>query len=408
MAIVKPFRALRPIPVKAKEVSSVPYDVVNSKEASLLAKGNPVSFLHVVKPEIDLPEGIDLYDDRVYEQAKINLNRLIESGVLIMDDEPGLYIYKLKMENHEQFGIAACCSVDEYDNDIIVKHEHTRKEKEDDRTRHILTLSAHAGPVLLTYRGIDEINEIVKKEIKNKPLYDFKDEDGIDHTIWKVVQTKEIEKAFKKVQNLYIADGHHRAASASRVKKEMIKKNPDISGEEEFNYFLAVLFPKEQLQIFPYNRFINDTDSLKEDEFLNAIKEKFAVEKSGESTPKSKGKICMYMKGEWYGLNIKNIKIKDDPVESLDLSIFQHEILEPIFGIKDQRIDKRIAFIGGSGSEKKIEKRVDNEGGIGFTFYPVSVDELLAVSDAKKVMPPKSTWFAPKLRSGLLIHSFQV
>ncbi|HUT66584.1 MAG TPA: DUF1015 domain-containing protein [Spirochaetota bacterium] len=412
MAIVRPFRAIRPAEKKAKDIASVPYDVVNTEEAKELAGENVLSFLHVIRPEIDLPDGTDLYADSVYEKAAENFNRLLESGSLIQEQTPSIYLYKLTMGDHEQVGVACCCSVDDYDSNVIKKHEHTRKDKEDDRLRHMLTLSAHAGPVLLTYRGDERINDIVRRETAKPPLYDITAEDGVGHTIWRMEQCDALVNVFKSVASLYIADGHHRAAGASRVKKEMVDKKAPFTGEEEWGYFLAVLFPAEELVILPYNRWICDLGGLGEDDFIEKIEESFDLDAAGEPEPKEKGEFTMYIKGSWYGLTLKNKEGGDssesplNPVSKLDLSLFQRKILEPVLGILDQRKDKRIDFVGGEDSAEKLQKLVDDKGGVAFCFHPVSIEDLLRVSDAGMVMPPKSTWFVPKLRSGLLVHRF--
>lgn len=407
MATIKPFRALRPVPEIAESVSSVPYDVVDTAEARALTEGNRLSFLHVIRPEIDLPEGTGLYEDAVYERGAENFKGLIEAGHLIQEDEPAVYVYRLVMEGHEQSGIAACCTVDEYDNNIILKHEHTRREKEDDRVRHMLAISAHQGPVLMTYRGTDRINALVNREVSEEPLYDFISRDGIRHTIWRTRQKGEIVEAFKSVPYIYIADGHHRAAGASRVRQEMLRKYPGSKGEQEFNFFLCVLFPDEQVRIQPYNRYVSDLNGLNGDDFLMAVGKKFDVAAGTGAEPSNKGFIGMYLDGKWYELRVRDSDTGySDPVSSLDLSKFQRDLLGPILGIKDQKSDRRIDFVGGSESRLKLEKRVNEKGGAAFTFYPVSVPELLAVADAGRIMPPKSTWFAPKLRSGLFIHRF--
>jgi uncharacterized protein (DUF1015 family) len=407
MATVRPFRAIRPVPEKALDVSSVPYDVVDTSEARLLAENNPHSFLHVIRPEIDLPEGTDLYDEAVYKKGAENFARLIDEKILILEEEPCIYLYRLIMGSHEQVGIAACCSVHEYDSNIIVKHEHTRKEKEDDRVRHMLSVSAHHGPVLMTYRGNDVINRIAEEETLEAPLFDFTSHDGIRHTMWRAQYTEKITQAFKAVPFIYIADGHHRAAGASRVRQEMLKNNPGDEGDEEFNYFLAVLFPSEQMKILAYNRYVSDLSGLSEDEFLQAAEKRFIVNAGNGSEPSEKGTIGMYLAGKWYELKaLRKNSGSSDPVSALDLSIFQEQLLTPVLGIKDQKSDRRIDFIGGEGSMGKLKTRVDAEGGAAFTFFPVSVSELLAVADAGRIMPPKSTWFVPKLRSGLLTHRF--
>jgi uncharacterized protein (DUF1015 family) len=413
MAVIRQFRALRPAKGKEKDIASVPYDVVDTYEARLLAENNPLSFLHVIRPEIDLPDSEDIYDDAVYRKATENLDRLVKNGDLIQEESPSLYLYRLKRDGREQTGVVCCCAADDYDNDVIKKHEYTRREKEDDRLRHMLELSAHAGPVFMTYRGNDRINDIVNQETMKSPLYDFTAGDGVAHTVWRVERPEPLIEAFKDIPSLYIADGHHRAAGGSRVKKEMEARGLEFTGSEEWGYFLAVLFPSEELVILPYNRWVRDTGGISPEKFLERIGKSFDVKQVKDPAPKKKGVITVYIGGRWYGLQLKQKSGKGvkpvtaaDPVEGLDLSIFQREILEPVFGITNQRKDKRIDFVGGEDSNARLEKLVNEKGGAGFSFFPVSIEELLAVSDAGMVMPPKSTWFVPKLRSGLLIHRF--
>jgi uncharacterized protein (DUF1015 family) len=408
MATVKPFRALRPVPQNAYEVACVPYDVVNTREAKALAAGKPFSFLHVTRPDIDLPDETDPFADEVYAKAEENLAKFKKSGVLVQEEHPSLYIYRLGMNSHEQYGIAVCCSVDEYDHDLIRKHEHTRKRLEDDRLRLMLSLSAHTGPVLMTYRGTETIDRFVEHAVSTPALYDFTADDGVQHTIWKVVQAAELSNAFQEVPLLYIADGHHRAMGASRLREEILRCNPGGRDSEEFNYFLSVLFPAEQLCIFPYNRYVRDLNGMNNESFIKTIQEKFRVSVAEHSMPSKKGQFGMYLAGKWYMLQSRHTSSsgEGDPVSRLDLSHFQREILETILGVVDQKVDGRIEFIGGEESVDRLKKRVDTSGGVAFTLFPVSVEELLAVADAKLIMPPKSTWFAPKLRSGLLIHTF--
>ena len=406
MATIRSFRALRPADDLAEKVASVPYDVVTTEEALQLSEGNPNSFLHIVRPEIDLPPGTDLYDDSVYEKAAENFNRFMEKNILVEDPEAALYVYRLVMDGREQIGIAGCCAVDEYNDGRIKQHEHTRKAKEDDRLRHMLTLRAHAGPVLLTFRATDDIDRLLKEETGKDPLYDFTDVDGIRHTIWKCTRSEDIENAFRDVPALYIADGHHRAAGASRVKAEMMKSGSGKDSDSEFNYFLTVTFPSNQMAIFAYNKYITDLAGLSTGDFLDTVGDVFRIEKTEKTEPSGKGSFCMYLDGCWYELKEKDPSPESDPVAALDLSKFQNKLLEPILGITDQRKDPRIDFAGGAGSPAKLKNMVDSRGGVAFTFYPVAVEELLAVADAQMVMPPKSTWFAPKLRSGLLTHRF--
>ncbi|HXG68546.1 MAG TPA: DUF1015 family protein [Blastocatellia bacterium] len=408
MATIRAFQALRPAREKAADVSAVPYDVVNTAEARELAAGNPLSFLHVSRPEIDLPDGTDIYADAVYQKAAENFEKLKKDAPLFVEETPSLYVYRLTMGEHTQAGIAACCSVDEYDSDIIRKHERTRKDKEDDRTRHIITLRAQTGPVFLTYRGRDRINAIVAETQKTEPLYDFTAPDRIQHTIWKIAgdRAAQLVEEFQAVPLLYIADGHHRAASASRARAQLRTENPNHTGEEAYNYFLTVLFPADQVRIMPYNRAVRDLNGMRSDEFLAALRRRFAVAPAESPTPRRKGEICMYLDHKWHSLTLPEGSVKaDDPIASLDVSILQERVLDPLLGIKDVRTDKRIDFIGGIRGTGALEKAV-NEGGmaVAFSMYPVTVDELIAVSDANEIMPPKSTWFEPKLRDGLLSH----
>jgi uncharacterized protein (DUF1015 family) len=408
MAVIRPFRALRPRPDRASDVASVPYDVVTTEEARVLAGGNPLSFLHVIRPEIDLEPGTDPHADSVYARGSENLRKLRNDGVLIQEDEPSLYVYRLREGEHEQAGLATCCAVEEYEDGRIRKHEYTRKVKEDDRLRHMLTLSAHSGPVLMTYRGVEECDSLIERETEGKALYDFTAPDGVRHTLWRAVRTERIVEAFEKVPLLYIADGHHRAAGAARVEKAMLQKNPGAGEDEEFRFFLAAVFPSDRMRILPYNRYVSDLGGMNEAQFLAAVSERFELTEGTDPEPLEKGCFGMYLRGTWYALRLKSPFLTDDsdPVSVLDLSVFAKNLFEPVLGIGDQKKDVRIDFMGGADSVRKIEHRVDRDGGVGFTFFPVSVEELLAVADAGKIMPPKSTWFSPKLRSGLLIHQF--
>lgn len=407
MATIRPFKALRPLPEYAAKLASVPYDVVSTQEARILAEGNRYSFLHVVRPEIDLPDSVDIHDDAVYEKAAENFFSLKKEGVLVQEHEASLYIYRLELDGREQIGIAGCCLVDEYDNDTIKKHEYTRKAKEDDRVRHMLTLRAHAGPVLLTYRRTESLALLLKKESSGTPLFDFIAVDGVRHSIWRCKDPASIQEAFREVPSLYIADGHHRAAGASRVKAHMLARGEGSEGSEDFNSFLTVIFPSDQLNIFAYNKYVRDLDGKTPKELLSALEADFQLSPADGGYPAAKGTIHMYLEGSWYRLAFKNPQTDPaDPVSALDLSRFEKRLLEPILGIEDQRSSQRIDFEGGIGSPEKLASRVDREGGTAFTFYPVSVEELMQVSDAGMVMPPKSTWFAPKLRSGLLVHEF--
>lgn len=407
MATIRPFKALRPPPRRAKPVSSVPYDVVNTEEARRLARGNPLSFLHVSRPEIDLPQGTDIYSEPVYRKALDNFESLIYSCPLQTEDAPSIYLYRLIMGEHEQTGVVACCSIDEYDGDVIRKHERTRRDKEDDRTRHMLILKAQTGPVFLTYRASQEIDRIVKEATSATPLFDFEADDGIKHTIWRAPDSAPFVQAFKEVPNLYIADGHHRAASASRARAELKQQSFSNTGDEEYNFFLTVIFPHDQLQILPYNRVVKDLNGHSKEEFLSSLRQAFLISAQGNPAPTERGKWSMYLDKQWYGLDLQ--QDGDRPsgaVSSLDVAVLQDRLLDPILGIKDVRTDKRIDFVGGLRGTKELERLVDEgKAAVAFSLFPTTVEDLLRVSDAGEVMPPKSTWFEPKLRDGLLIHT---
>lgn len=406
MAAIRPFKALRPVAERAPQVAAVPYDVVNTEEARVLASGNPWSFLHVSRPEIDLPDGTPIYSDEVYAKAQTNFETLKSDCPLESENEPSLYLYRLIMGNHEQVGVVACCSVEEYDRDIIRKHERTRRDKEDDRTRHILVLRAQTGPVFLTYRAKPEIDSLVAGARQGEPLYDFVANDDIRHTIWRVPNSAPLVEAFADVPYLYIADGHHRAASASRARAELKEQGFAFIGNEEYNFFQCVLFPDNQLQILPYNRIVRDLNGLSQEEFLTQVRAKFTVTENGSPSPKEPGQWSMYLAGQWFDLALSNDATKPSGVvESLDVSVLQGGLLDPILGIKDVRTDKRIDFVGGIRGTEELENLV-NEGkaAVAFSLYPTTIEDLLRVSDAGEIMPPKSTWFEPKLRDGLLSH----
>jgi uncharacterized protein (DUF1015 family) len=405
VAVIRPFRALRPPTDKAKEVASVPYDVVNTEEARALAAGNPLSFLHVSRPEIDLPEGTDIYSDAVYEKAAENFLRMREAGTLEEESAPSLYLYRLIMGEQEQIGVVACCSVDEYDQNIIRKHERTRPDKEDDRTRHIMTLRAQTGPVFLTYRPSSTVDMMVMETTMADAIFNFTAPDGVEHTVWRVPDAVRFVQAFREVPFLYIADGHHRAASASRARAELKAQNPRHDGDEEYNFFLAVLFPSDQLRILPYNRIVKDLNNLSEEDFLERVKERFNLTENAVASPSSPGNWSMYLNGRWHGLTLKG-EPPTDPIAALDVSVLQENLLDPVLGIKDVRTDKRIDFVGGIRGTEELEKMVnDGRAAVAFSMYPTTIDDLLRVSDAGGIMPPKSTWFEPKLRDALLIHT---
>lgn len=409
MAIIKPFKALRPERNVAHLVATPPYDVLSREEAFELAEGNPISFLRVTRSEIELRPDINPYSQEVYELAKKNLEKIVEKAPLLQDHTDRFYLYQLVMGEQSQTGIAATFSVDDYDNNVILKHEKTRKEKEDDRTNHILTTSAQTGPVFLTYRDVNSINELVEKvKIDVAPIYDFIAKDGVLHRIWIVPEeyNQLIIDEIKKVDKIYIADGHHRAASASRVRVIKRDQNPNHKGDEEYNFFLAVLFPASQLKILPYNRIIYSLNGMDEAKFIEKIKTNFYLSEVDYSSPKERRQICMYLNKKWYLLKPnENVKEGKTYGENLDVSILQNYLLNPILGIEDPRTSKNIDFVGGIRGTKELEKLVDTgTASVAFSMYPVTIDDLMKISDAGEIMPPKSTWFEPKLRDGLLIH----
>jgi uncharacterized protein (DUF1015 family) len=410
MSDIRPFRALRPRPEIAARVAAPPYDVVSSEEARQIAAGNDLCFLHVSKPEIDLPADIDLYDDRVYAKAVDNLRRFVDEGVLIRESVAAFYVYQQRMGGHVQAGLVCAASVAEYAAGLIKRHEHTRKDKEDDRTRHTSQLSANSGPVFLTYRPSEAIDRLVDEVRRGRPLYDFTSDDGIGHTVW-VVPTGlegEIKAAFAAVPALYVADGHHRAASGARVGLERKAANPGHSGEEPYNYFLAVLFPSDQLRIMDYNRVVKDLAGMTPDAFLARTREAFTVSPTKSPAPEAPGQFGMYLGDRWYRLEAREGTYPaDDPVRSLDVSILQENLLGPVLGIADPRTDKRIDFVGGIRGLAELERRVREGWAVAFALYPTSLGQLMSVADGGMVMPPKSTWFEPKLRSGLLVRTLE-
>jgi uncharacterized protein (DUF1015 family) len=407
MATIRAFRALRPPTEKAALVSAVPYDVVSTREARTLAADNPLSFLHVSRPEIDLPDGTDIYSDAIYARAAENFDKLKAGAPLFIEETPSLYVYRLRMGTHTQTGLAGCCSIDEYDSNIVRKHERTRKDKEDDRTRHMLSLRAQTGPVFLTYRGRDEINDLMIRAQQEAPLCDFTAPDGVAHTIWRAGETDRdlLIDAFRSVPIVYIADGHHRAASASRARAEL-RTNPDHEGDEEYNFFLTVLFPSDQLQILPYNRAVKDLNGMSASQFLAALSRKFDIGEAASPSPAQKSEIGMYLGGRWHSLTLPTGTTNPiDPISSLDVSVLQERVLDPLLGITDVRTDKRIDFVGGIRGTASLEEMVnDGRAAVAFSLYPVTVDDLMAIADSNEIMPPKSTWFEPKLRDGLLSH----
>jgi uncharacterized protein (DUF1015 family) len=408
MAQIHPFRALRPSPASAPAVSSVPYDVVSAEEARQIASGNPLSFLHVTRSEIDLPPDTDPYSPLVYEKARENLHALRENAPLEFDLTPSLYLYRLRMGSHEQTGVAGCFSVDEYQRDVIKKHERTRRDKEDDRTRHIVEVRAQTGVVFLTYKADASIDATVAEVAAGEPLYDFTADDGVRHTIWPtgLDQTDALVSGFARVPTLYIADGHHRAASAARARAELRGLLGDSADGAGAGTFIAVAFPDAQMQVLPYNRTVKDLAGRTADAFLGELKKVVAVT-DGSSTPTRKGDVRMYLAGTWYALDLARVAPEDDSrAASLDVALLQRHVLERLLNIGDVRTDTRIDFIGGARGTRALEEAVDSgRAAVAFSMFPVSVDDLMVISDSGAIMPPKSTWFEPKLRDGLLINT---
>ncbi len=402
---IHPFQGLVPTPAHAPQVACVPYDVVNTAEAAALAVGNPHSLLHVDRAEIDLPAGTDVYSDGVYQRAQANFVALQKSGVLVRETEPCLYVYQQQMGNHVQRGLVAGCHVDDYDRELIKKHEKTRKDKEDDRTKLIDTLSADTGPVFLTYRDDAAVSALVNTKTKEKPLHDFTAPDGIRHTVWRIAGGAEWVQAFDAVPVTYIADGHHRAASAARVARMRRERNAQHTGNENYNWFLCVLFPASELKILPYNRIVVDLNGLSAVDFLVKVKALFGAHENAAPAPTAVGQVSMYLGRKWYGLQMP-VEPNADPVSRLDVSVLQDRLLAPVLGIADVRTSKRIDFVGGIRGPGELVKRVDAEGGVAFSMFPVTLSQLMDIADAGQIMPPKSTWFEPKLRSGLVIHTF--
>ncbi len=398
MATVLPFRALRPAPGRGEDVASVPYDVINTEEAKALAEGRPYSFLHVIRPEIDLPDGTDEHDDRVYAQGAEALRRFAESEAFIEEAEPAFYVYRLTMDGRAQTGLFGLVTVEEYDNNTILKHEKTRPDKEDDRTRHIVTQRAHAEPVMLTYRGTPAINALVAEAVQGESLYAFTAVDGVRHEVWRMPNAPAVQEAFRHVPKLYVADGHHRSAAASRAAKE-------VTDSDEVGGFMAVLFPYEEMMIMPYNRVIYRLPDTPES-FLATLRERFDLRGDASPSPSLPGHISIYLAGQWYGLTLPATG-RDTVADTLDVARLGEHILEPLFGIMNPRTDTNIGFVGGIRGTEELERLVDSgKAALGISMYATQPEELLAVSDAGQLMPPKSTWFEPKLRSGLLVHRF--
>ena len=412
MATFKSFKALRPKPEFAKDIASRPYDVLNAAEAKDEAKGNNLSFLRVIKPEIELPEEIDPYDQKVYDRGLENLKKLTSKGYLIKEQKASYYVYRLTMEGREQTGIVGCCDYQEYYDGRIKKHELTRTAKENDRVRHVETQNANAEPVFFSYRGVQNINLLIQKIVTFEPVYNFVAEDEIKHELWIVNDDKDIsliEFEFNAVPDLYVADGHHRTAAAARVGQKKKDDNPDHNGTEEYNFFMAVLFSDDQLKIYDYNRVIQDLNGKSPLDFISELEETFYITKLLEaSPPNEKGLFSMYLENQWYSLKPKDRIFTENPKANLDVTFLSEKILSPILGIEDLRKDTRIDFVGGIRGLNELERRVDSkEMKVAFALFPVSMDELISIADAGEIMPPKTTWFEPKLRSGLFIHELE-
>ena len=410
MAVIRPFECVRPAEKVADRVAALPYDVYDSKEARAEVEREPLSFLKIDRAETQFDESVDMYSEHVYKKAHDMLLEAIDDGTFITDKDKAYYVYELTMDGRTQTGIVACASIDDYLNNVIKKHENTRADKELDRINHVDTCSAQTGPIFLAYRANAVISTEVAKAKQEKPVYSFTAVDGIRHQVWKISSKESveaIENAFAGINQIYIADGHHRAASAVKVGLRRREANPGYTGNEEFNYFLSVLFPDEELMIMPYNRVVKDLNGLSEEEFMAKIKDKFTVsESSTQVAPSKKGEFGMYLGKKWYTLTAKEEILSSDPVDGLDVAVLQNNVLEPLLGIRDPKIDKRIDFVGGIRGLGELERRCDEDCVLAFSMYATSIGELFAVADAGLLMPPKSTWFEPKLRSGLFIHRF--
>lgn len=411
MSIIRPFKGIRPADGLASSIAALPYDVYSSSEAREIVSSNPMSFLKIDRAETLLPAGTDIYSPEVYQTARRTLDAMIEDGLFIQDTEACYYIYALTMDGRTQTGLVGCASIDDYINNVILKHENTLAAKEEDRIHHVDACSAQTGPIFLAYRPYEPLRRIIEQEKSLPPINDFVSDDGVRHQVWKISRQKNIDniyKLFGQIPHLYIADGHHRAASA--VKVGLMRRSADerYSGNEEYNYFLSVLFPSDELCIYDYNRVITDRNGCTFDEFLDKIKDSFEIRKTGTDAyqPEHKGEFGLYCEGNWYRLMAKSELRSDDPVKGLDVSILQDHIIGPVFGINDPKTDPRICFIGGIRGLSALEKAADDVDGIAFSMYPTSMDELMSVADSGRLMPPKSTWFEPKLRSGLFIHRF--
>ena len=405
MSIIKPFRALRPRPELAERVACVPYDVVYNEEAAQIIRKNPLSFLRVTRPEGDFPDGANPSNAEIFAKAKANLQRLIDEQIYVVEAEPSLYIYRLTDGEHSQTGIVAGCSLDEYENGLIKKHEKTRPDKVEDRTAHILALNAQTGLIFLAFRNTEKIRNLIAATVETAPIYNFSCEACVRQTVWRVSLTEELVAAFAEVPAIYVADGHHRIESANLARKILAAKNPEHSGAEDYNFVVAGVFPAEDLKIMAYNRAVLDLNELTNEEFLSRVRENFSVAETTEKEPKKHGEIAMYLAGKWYQIVYNQTLDASDKIENLDVSVLQNNLLQPILDIDDPRTNERIKFVGGARGTAELEKLVDSGAAkVAFSMFPTTMDELFAVADAGEIMPPKSTWFEPKLKDGLLIH----
>ncbi|MCR5666160.1 MAG: DUF1015 family protein [Eubacterium sp.] len=407
MAVIKPFAAIRPNVKEADQIAALPYDVYNREEAKEVVSGHPLSFLNIDRPETQFADEQDMYADEVYQKAHDLFWDMVQQGHYVKDEKPCYYLYELTMDGRSQTGLVACASIDDYQNAVIKKHENTRAEKEKDRIRHVDTVGAQTGPIFLAYRGVDEVNRVVDKTKKCAPVNDFTSEDGIRHRVWVIDDAADlemIEQAFSGISQIYIADGHHRCASAVKVGLKRREENPGYTGKEPFNYFLSVLFPDQELMIMDYNRVVKDLNGLSAKAYLEQVEKLFRVTPMEKAKPQSKGHVSMYLEGKWYDLVLPESKADENPVEAMDVSKLQKLLLEPVLGIGDPKTDARIDFVGGIRGLEELERRCKTDCKVAFAMYPTAISELFAVADASLLMPPKSTWFEPKLRSGLFIH----
>jgi uncharacterized protein (DUF1015 family) len=406
VSIIKPFRALRPVPEKAKQTACVPYDVVYDTEAREYIRENPLNFLRVTRPEAVFDEGDNPTDEEIFARAKENLQKFVDDEIFAYESEPCLYIYRLSTADHSQTGIVACCSLDEYELGLIKKHEKTRPDKVEDRTNHMLAVRAQTGLIFLAFRNTDKIRQLIAEIAEAEPIYDFPCPQGVRQTVWRVSQTDNLVGAFAEVPALYVADGHHRIESARLARQKLAEQNAEHTGAEDYNFVVAGVFPSEDLRILAYNRVVKDLNKLTEEEFLQKIRENFTVSETAEKAPSARGNFCMYLGGKWFQLRFAvNLIREPTAIQRLDVSILQNYILKPVLGINDPRTDERIAFVGGGRGTEELEKMVDSgAAAVAFSMFPTTMDDLFAVSDMNEIMPPKSTWFEPKLKDGLLVH----